>query len=98
MIPTKVKKIQCKCGLSQIRQTSNCLSHGKSLVHVRPIQTYLTDSYSNKLEHYFNLHMHKKVFLYIINIQERPSNYFFPTLSIKKGVICVHILLEIHLT
>ena len=31
---------------------------------------------------------------------ERPSNYFFPILShmIKKGVICVQILVEINLT
>ena len=29
---------------------------------------------------------------------ERPSNYFFLFFRIKKGVICVQILLEIHLT
>ena len=35
---------------------------------------------------------------------ERPSNYFFNSFTynqaeqIKRGVICVHILLEIHLT
>ena len=29
---------------------------------------------------------------------ERPSKYFFQLLQIKKGVICVQIVLEIHQT
>ena len=62
-------KIQCNCGLFRVRQTSNCLSHEKSLVHVGPTRSYLTYCYFNKFDHYFNLRMRRiKFFLYTVNV------------------------------
>ena len=53
-------------GLFLNGQTSDFLNLA---VHVCPAQSYLTDSYFNKSDHDFELHIpRKKVFMYKVNI------------------------------